>query len=74
MNYQSFIRLRTDEQAYHTFTFGTYRGTNQQGDDVYELYDFWVTVQENTKGFYYEAKTMKPEGFIAMDQAVARES
>jgi hypothetical protein len=74
MNYQSFIRLRTDERAYHTFTFGTYRGTSRQGDDVYELYDFWVTVQENTKGFYYEAKTMKPEGFIAMEEINTRES
>lgn len=64
MNYQSFIRLRSEEQAYHTFTFGTYMGTNSEGDDIYQLYDFWVSVEENTKGFYYEAKTTKPEGLI----------
>jgi hypothetical protein len=73
MNYQSFIRLRTDEQAYHTFTFGTYRGTDHQGNDIYELYDFWVRVQENTKGFYYEARSVKPEGFIAIEQLGTRE-
>ena len=73
MNYQAFIRLRTDEQAYHTFTFGTYRGTTQNGDDVYQLYDFWVTVQENTKGFYYEAATTTPEGFIASEVLGAQE-
>jgi hypothetical protein len=67
MNYQSFIRLRTEERAYHTFNFGTYRGSNKEGDDVYELYDFWVTVGENTKGFYFEAWITKPEGFIASD-------
>ena len=67
MNYQSFIGLRTEEQAYHTFTFGTYRGTNREGDDVYELYDFWITVQENTKGFCFTARTAKPEGFIASE-------
>jgi hypothetical protein len=60
MNYYTFVRLRNDEQAYHTLTNGIYLGTNEDGDDIYQLYDFWVSVQENTKGFYYEAKTTQP--------------
>lgn len=60
MNYHSFIRLRNDEQAYHTLSNGTYLGTNEFGDDIYQVYDFWVTMQENTKGFYYEAQTNEP--------------
>lgn len=64
MNYDTFIGLRCGDQSYHTLTHGIYRGTNKEGDDVYELYDFWVTVRENVKGFYYEARTCKPAGFI----------
>lgn len=60
MNYYSFIRLRNEEQAYHTLTSGVYLGTNEDGDDVYQLYDFWVSVQENTKGFCYDARSKKP--------------
>lgn len=60
MNYHSFIRLRNDEQTYHTLSNGTYMGTNELGDDIYQVYDFWVTVQENTKGFYCEAQSTQP--------------
>jgi hypothetical protein len=63
MNYNSFIRLHSDEQAFHTFTYGTYLGINEEGEDVYSLYDFWVTVQENTKGIYYDARTTQPQSF-----------
>lgn len=65
MNYNSFIRLRSHEQAFHTFTYGIYLGTNEEGDDIYSLYDFWVTVQENMKGFYYDAKTTQPPSLIS---------
>ena len=61
MDYKAFIRLRNSEQAYHTLSHGTYRGTNEAGDDIYQLYDFWVSVHENTKGFYYDAQRHKPD-------------
>jgi hypothetical protein len=60
MTYHNFIRLRNEGQAYHTLTNGVYVGTNEEGDDIYKLYDFWVCVQENTKGFCYEARTTPP--------------
>lgn len=60
MNYHTFIGLRNEEKAYHTLTNGIYRGTNEEGDDIYQLYEFWVSVQENTKGFYYEASSTQP--------------
>lgn len=73
MNYNQFIGLRTHEQAYHTLSFGTYVGTNAEGDDIYQLYDFWVTVQENTKGFYYEAVKNRPVGMINKEVLGAQE-
>jgi len=72
MDYRTFIRLRSDEQACQTLTNGMYMGTNQSGDDIYKLSDFWVTVQENTKGFYYEAKTSQPE-YMPSDMLGAQE-
>jgi len=72
MNYHAFIRLRNDEQAYHTLSNGVYMGTNENGDDIYQVYDFWVTVQENTKGFYYDARTSKPD-FIPSEVLGAQE-
>lgn len=72
MNYNHFIRLRIDEQAYHTLTHGIYIGTNEEGDDIYQLYDFWVSIEENTKGFYYEAQTTKP-AFIPSEILGAQE-
>jgi hypothetical protein len=72
MNYQTFIRLRKEEQAFHTLTFGTYLGTNDQGDDVYSLHDFWVTVEENMKGFYYDAKTTQPQALIPLEKVSAQ--
>lgn len=60
MDYNCFIRLRNDEQAFHTLTNGTYLGTNEEGDDIYQLNNFWVGVRENSKGFYYEPITTKP--------------
>ena len=72
MNYHTFLGLRNEEKAYHTLTNGNYRGTNQEGDDIYQLYDFWVSVQENTKGFYYEACSTQPK-FTASDFLRAQE-
>ncbi len=72
MNYISFIRLRSEDQAYHTLTHGIYLGTNNDGDDIYQLYDFWVSVQENSKGFYYEANREQPS-FISSQMMRAQE-
>ena len=72
MNYNSFIRLRGEDQAYHTLTHGVYLGTSKDGDDIYQLYDFWVSVQENTKGFYYEASIEKPS-FVSSQMMGAQE-
>jgi hypothetical protein len=73
MNYNSFISLRSEEQAFHTFTYGTYLGINEEGGDIYSLYDFWVTVHENTKGFYYDAKTTQPQSFQPANILASRE-
>jgi hypothetical protein len=69
MDYQSFIALPVQERASHTFTNGTYAGTDEQGDDVYRVYDFWVTVRENSKGMYYESRHLPPEGYMAPEMA-----
>lgn len=61
MNYRDFISLRNEDQAYHTLTNGVYLGTNEDGDDIYQLYNFWVSVQENTKCFNYEASSTCPD-------------
>jgi hypothetical protein len=65
MNYQNYIGLRAEEQADHTFTYGKYAGTDENGDPIFQLYDFWVTVRENMKGFYFEARESAPDVIVA---------